>query len=125
MYDEAVALRYAAVQGLAEDILQRLRDEVEKLGFDESEVMLTGPGDAEYRLAKDPSNGEYSLVGDWRDTNGMKIGNLMFHPDGSFFVEHDVVKTHPSNGKWFVEAVNAWGRGADIKAEARLLPNLV
>ncbi len=29
---------------------------------------------------------------------------------------------HPRNGRLFVEAVNAWGRDGQIKAEPRLLP---
>ncbi|MEW8013640.1 MAG: hypothetical protein AB2807_02285 [Candidatus Sedimenticola endophacoides] len=120
--DEALVLRYNGIIDLAEEIRRRLQHEVDKLGFDESEVSLKSPTDAHYRLEKDPASCEYSLVGDWRDTAGFKMGTLLFHADGSFFVEHDVVKPHPSNKRWFVEAVNAWGRGTEIKAEARLLP---
>jgi hypothetical protein len=61
-------------------------------------------------------------VGEWRDRKGQKQGNLVFHADGSFFVEYDVVRAHPRDARWFVEAVNAWGQGTDIRAEARLLP---
>ena len=119
--DEAVSVRYRQIQPLAQAIDARLRDEVIRLGFAADEVRISPPGEAEYRLERDPSNNEYSLVGDWIDAKGMKLGSLLFHPDGSFFVEHDVIKTHPKKRRWFVEAVNAWGKDAEIKAEARLL----
>jgi hypothetical protein len=120
--DEAVAERYLKIKPHAEEIVKRLGDEVDKLGFDSKEITIMDPQKAEYRLERDPSNGDYSLVGDWRDERGMKIGTLLFHPDGSFYVEHDVVKPHPTKMRWFVEAVNAWGKDSEIKAEVRLLP---
>jgi hypothetical protein len=123
MMDEAVAYRYQEIKNLANSIVGLLRDEVVKLGFDPSAVRIMNPKDAEYRLEKDPSSHEYSLVGDWLDSKGQKLGCLLFHADGSFYVEHDVVKPHPTKRRWFVEAVNAWGKDAEIKAEARLLPH--
>ncbi len=47
---------------------------------------------------------------------------MLFHADGSFFAEYDVIRDHPGDPRWFVEAVNAWGRGSDIRSEPRLLP---
>jgi len=123
MIDEAVAFRYFSVKTLADDIYKQLRREAIKLGFPPAEITLTSPDEAEYRLEKDPSSCEYSLVGDWHNEQGMKVGCLLFHADGTFFVEHDIVKPHPEKKRWFVEAVNAWGKGREIKAEARLLPS--
>ena len=99
-----------------------LHQEVEKLGFDSLDVTLQAADEAVYRLDRDPSDGSHSLVGEWRDERGMKLGELLFHADGSFFVEQDVARPHPSRQQWFVEAVNAWGRAGEVKAEARLLP---
>ncbi len=120
--DEAVASRFAELQGLSGEIAACLLEEVEKIGFAAQEVVLQSPEDAVYRLERDPANGSYSLVGEWRDERGIKLGLLLFHADGSFFVEQDVVRPHPQRSRWFVEAVNAWGREGKIKAEARLLP---
>ncbi|MCG8023559.1 MAG: hypothetical protein JAZ02_06205 [Candidatus Thiodiazotropha endolucinida] len=120
--DAAIDHRYQEIKNLAQEIVDQLRNEVGKLGFAPDEVRIMNPKDAEYRLELDPSNNEYSLVGDWFDAKGQKLGCLLFHADGSFYVEHDVVKSHPTKRRWFVEAVNAWGKDADIKAEARLLP---
>ena len=119
--DESVAVRYFKIEQLADRVFDQLYREVMKLGFTNSDVALKRPEDADYRLERDPSTSEYSLVGDWISERGAKLGTLLFHADGSFFVEQDVVRPHPTRSGWFVEAVNAWGKGDTIKAEARLL----
>jgi hypothetical protein len=119
--DESVAVRFYKIETLANDVHKRLYDEVLKLGFAKSEINLKSPEEANYRLERDPSNSEFSLVGDWINDQGSRLGTLLFHADGSFFVEHDIVMPHPSKPDWFVEAVNAWGKNAVIKAEPRLL----
>lgn len=120
--DETVASRYAELESLVAEISECLLGEVEKLGFSTEEVMLQPPGDAVYRLQRDPADGSYSLVGEWRDQQGIKQGELLFHADGSFYVEQDVARPHPRRSRWFVEAVNAWGKDGKLKVESRLLP---
>ena len=120
--DEAVQFRYLNTKNLAYEIVRQLRDEVVRLGFESAEVRIKQPAEAEYRLEKDPSNCEYALVGDWFDERGTKLGSLLFHADGTFYVEHDVIRPHPTKQRWFVEAVNAWGKDTQIRTEARLLP---
>jgi hypothetical protein len=119
--DESIAVRFYKIEELALNVHRRLYDEVSKLGFSESEISLKSPKDASYRLERDPSNSEFSLVGDWLNEQGQKLGTLLFHADGTFYVEHDIVRPHPTKADWFVEAVNAWGKGKEIKAEPRLL----
>jgi hypothetical protein len=58
----------------------------------------------------------------WRRAQGLKCGELLFHADGSFFAEYDVIHVHARQPRWFVEVVTAWGRGSTLKSEARLLP---
>ena len=120
--DESVAGRFVQVAGLAGEILARLQQEVTRLGFAPAEVVLDPVEQAVFRLEKDPYIGRFSLVGEWFDAGGGRRGSLLFHADGSFFVEQDVIRVHPTRPGWFVEAVNAWGREADIRVEARLLP---
>jgi hypothetical protein len=122
MMDDEIQSRYREVRELADEIVRRLHGEVMKLGFAASEVRIRQPDEADFRLERDPSTSEYALVGDWFDEHGGRLGGLLFHADGSFYAEHDVVRPHPAKRCWFVEAVNAWGKGARIKSEARLLP---
>jgi len=119
--DEATLQRWQAIEKLAQQIMQQLGEEVTKLGFDDS-VELQAADNAKFHLSQDPASGSFSLVGQWHNSGGHLQGNLLFHADGSFFVEQDIALPHPKKKRWFVEAVNAWGKGDEIKAEARLLP---
>jgi hypothetical protein len=114
--------RVEALLPLAEALCRALREEVRKLGFADASIIIPGPDAATYRFDRDPALGTDCLVGEWRDSQGQRCGMLLFHADGSFFAEHDVIQLHPANPRWFVEAVNAWGRDGDIRAEPRLMP---
>lgn len=119
---EQLQSRIDAISPLAYAICRALVEQLDRLGFPSGSVSVGDPSQAAYRLEQDPASGEHSLVGEWRDPKGQKLGNLVFHADGSFFVEYDVIRPHPGDKRWFVEAVNAWGRDSDIRAEPRLLP---
>ena len=119
---DPVQARLAEVAPLAEAVRAALQAQVDRLGFPGGSVTVGDPAEAGYRLELDPASGDYGLLGEWRDPRGQKLGGLVFHADGSFFVEYDVIRSHPRRPGWFVEAVNAWGRGDDIRAEPRLCP---
>ena len=114
--------RWEQVRTLGESVCAALSEEVEKIGLSEK-ALLTAPWErARFELQRDPASGQSSLVGTWQDMNGHRVGSIIFHCDGSFFAEYDVVEQHPADQRWFVEAVNAWGKNTTIKAEPRLLP---
>lgn len=121
---EAVQSRLDAISPLARAVCGAMAAELDRLGFPPGSVGVGDPSQALYHLDRDPASGTDSLVGEWRDPKGQRLGNLVFHADGTFFVEYDVVRAHPGDRRWFVEAVNAWGRDAEIRAEPRLLPAL-
>lgn len=106
---------------IAQAVCRALQDEVGKLGLEDGAVTIAAADVACFSLERDPASGAHALIGEWRDGSGNKFGSLVFHADGSFFVEHDVVRVHPTRPSWFVEAVIAWGRGQDVRSEARLL----
>lgn len=110
-------------QGAA--ICARLIVEIHKLGFmDEQLAALPCYTEAQFNSARDPYNGDETLVARWLDSRGYEIGSIKFHGDGTFFAEYDVVRSHPKDPRWFVESVVAWGKGEMIKSEAKLLPAL-
>lgn len=113
-----------AARGLGQAICAALIGEACKLGFAGTELELPEFDGARYSLQRDPASGRDSLVCDWTDARGQRCGHLLFHADGSFWAEYDVVRPHPSDGRWFVEAVTAWGRDNMIRTEPRLLPML-
>jgi len=122
MTDETLQEHIDSIRPLADAICSTLDDELDKLGFSQGKVTVAAHTDAQYRLDRDRVSGENSLVGIWRNKEGFKCGELLFHADGTFFVEYDVIRVHPRKPCWFVEAVTAWGRGSTIKSEPRLLP---
>ena len=111
-----------AFRPIAEALCGALGGEVEKLGFPQGSVTISGPELAVYQLVRDPAVGADTLLGEWRDAKGQRIGMLALHADGSFFAEHDVVRVHPQDRRLFVEAVHAWGRDGRISAEPRFMP---
>lgn len=117
--------RWEEVRELGETICHIMAEEVKKLGLD-AQAKVTAPWErVKFELVNDPATGQTSLSGVWIDQHGQRVGNIVFHCDGTFFAEYDVIQNHPSKPKWFVEAVNAWGKRDMIKAEPRLLPNVV
>lgn len=110
-------------------ICQRLRAEIDSLGFPK-DALINYPyfDTASFVLTKDPYTGDFNLTGYWYDKRNKRrierIGSMQFNSDGSFYAEYDVVKQHPGKAEWFVEAVTAWGKDEVIKTEVKLLPTL-
>jgi hypothetical protein len=110
---------------LGEFICARLTAEIRKLGFAPERLAGTPVFDqADFHTSKDPFSGEDTLCGSWRNTHGYRVGELKVHGDGSFYAEYDVALPHPTDPRWFVEGVIAWGKHDTIKSEAKLLPAL-
>jgi len=124
LYEERLQKRLGQVRMLGEAICAAIENELQKLGFKHPEALAAHFDQAEFELSRDPYDGQDSLKGVWRNTQGHSIGNVLFYPDGTFYAEYDVVRPHPTNKRWFVEAITVWGRGSNLKAEARLLPSL-
>jgi hypothetical protein len=116
--------RWEQVRVVGEKICNALAEEVNKIGLSEKAVATAPWQRAQFELQRDPASGESSLVGTWRDANGKRVGSIVFHCDGTFFAEYDIVETHPQDERWFVEAVNAWGKDDTIKTELKLLPSV-
>ena len=107
---------------LAKAVCRTLRDEAARLGFEPAAVSGADARIAEFRLQTDPASGGQGLLGEWFDQHRYRVGMLLFHADGSFFAEYDIARSHPGNPRLFVEAVEAWGRGQDIRCDARTMP---
>lgn len=116
--------RWEQVRALGESICMALSDEVTKIGLPEKARLIAPWERARFEMQRDPASGQYSLVGTWQDSKGQRVGCIIFHCDGSFFAEYDIVEPHPTDQRWFVEAVNAWGKNETVKVEPRLLPSV-
>ena len=110
---------------LGETICNRLIAEIHKLGLSPDHLpSLPNYDEAGFTTAKDPYSGIDSLIGIWKNANGYRIGEIKVHGDGSFYAEYDVALQHPTDARWFVEAVVAWGKGDIFRSEARILAAL-
>lgn len=118
----SIELRVEAARATAEAICDVLEQETRKLGFASGQVPMPVFESARFSLQRDTASGRDSLQCDWYDDRGVRNGHILFHADGSFWAEYDVVRLHPGDTRWFVESVTAWGRDDRIKAEPRLLP---
>ncbi len=79
---------------------------------------------AAFTTVVDPANGLPGYEGIWRNHLNERVGKIIFNSDGSYYAEYDLCVRHPNQQRWFIEAVTAWGRDGEIKAEPRLLPAL-
>lgn len=106
-------------------VCARLLSEIHKLGYTPDQLRHAPVYDqGSLESSKDPYSGEETRCVIWKDPHGHRIGEMKFHGDGSFYAEYDVVMPHPTDPRWFVEAVVAWGKDELIKSEARLLSAL-
>lgn len=113
--------RAAQLQEQADKIISAWRQELDKLDLTGT-VQLPEWEQASFELQRDPASAEDSLKGSWRGHHNVLLGSVVFHADGAFFGEYDVVCPHPHRDGWFIEAVVAWGRDGVIKSELRMLP---
>ncbi|GAB6041097.1 hypothetical protein [Endothiovibrio diazotrophicus] len=100
-------------------VLRELERAARELGVDKFYSPAWEAGTASLR--RDPADGSMVLVVEWRDARGYKSGELVVNADGSLYAECDVLLPHPTDSRWFVEAVTAWGRPGAIHSEPRLL----
>lgn len=120
--DAMLQVRISQLRPLGEQVCAALETEYRKLGFTTEQGLGVNFDALVFTLKRDPFSQQDSVEGMWLDRQQQRLGSLVFHADGTFFAEYDVVKPHPSKSRWFVEAVTAWGQGSEVKSEARLLP---
>lgn len=125
MTETNLAARMESIRPIGEAVCIRLAEEIRKLGLPDGETLpLPFFDQAKCEAIKDTYSGEEGLKLVWTDDRGIRIGNAVFHGNGSFFAEFDVARPHPTKRQWFVEGVSAWGQGDTIKSEPKLLAAL-
>lgn len=118
MEDQDLAQKIAQHNLQGQAICTAMIAALEKIGFKNPSISFEA---LDFFLAKDPFNGSVSLQGNWRNPKGYSTGSLIFYPEGNFYAEYEVIKPHPKKKQFVVEAITAWGKGDEIKTEARLL----
>lgn len=120
--DSEIAQHIEAKRAYGQAVCDSIARSISRLGFPENIVIkLPLFSEAEFSLLTDPYTQTKDLVGFWYDANKQRIGQIKFNCEGGFYAEFDVVQPHPRKKGLFVEAINAWGKQDDIRAEAKLL----
>ncbi|MEW5756135.1 MAG: hypothetical protein AB1810_07500 [Pseudomonadota bacterium] len=116
--------RIKSFGGIGDRLCQSLTDYLLQLGMARDRVPRITVSDLAYSTQRDPYSGEISLHGEWRDAGGMLCGSLDYRGDGTFYLEHDVLQPHPTDRRWIIEAITAWGTVENLKLEPRLMAAL-
>jgi len=111
----------AAFSTIVQPLCTQLLDYLSELGLDRRGLPPIAVDGLSYREQRDPYSGEVSLLGEWRTASGRLCGNLSYRADGSLYVEHDVLQPHPTDKRWIIEAITAWGTPDNLKLEPRLM----
>lgn len=120
--DTVLAQRQAAEQQTLREVRQALCEELQRRGIGFGR--LTVPEQLTFcEIRRDKFDASEAFYGEWRQ-QGRSCGSVIVHASGELFAEFDVLLPHPTDKRWFVEAVTAWGRPGAVKAELRLLPAL-
>lgn len=119
--ENAVAQSLVQHKGLLNAVWQAMRLRLVDTGLEDSLNTLPRPEVARYEMREDPFDTSKTLIGTWRDTQGATVGEIQVRDNGSVYAELDVIRNHPTDARWFVESVTAWGNQGDIKTELKLL----
>jgi hypothetical protein len=123
---DALQSQIAFRRSRAEALCRALRHKAASL-FGEDPIPGCTVEAASFRVGRDPASGADALVGEWHDDQDRRLGMLVFNGDGSCFAEFDIVRMHPEDSRWFVEAVEAWAGahegpdGGGVRADFRFL----
>lgn len=121
MSDSNLQAHIEQKQALGEKICEALLAEIDKLGFADKGFDNLSFDQLSFNLTHDSYANYDSLEAKWMGKQNNRVGSIVFHGDGSFFAEYDVVQPHPTDKRWFIEAIEAWGNETSIKTELKLL----
>lgn len=107
----------------AERTVQALRQEAAKYTAAGAAPVIELDG-VRFTSVTDPFSQQLGYEGVWLNARGDLCGTLTINSDGSFYAEYDLFCPHPSDARWFVEMVTAWGDAASLRCEAQMIPSL-
>ena len=108
---------------LAERIVAALQDEAARY-TEAGKAPQISLAAVEFTQVIDPGNQLPGFEGIWRNARQARCGCLTFNSDSSFYAEYDLFCPHPTDERWFVEMVTAWGRADSLRVEVQLIPGM-
>lgn len=118
---EQLEQRKAAVVEQGRALLLALRNRVAQFNLPGAPVSIPEFEAAQFTLEYDKYNGRQTLMASFYPSPHYRAGVLLFHFDGSCFAEYHVMRPHPTKPQYFIESVEAWVSGGEIKTDTRLV----
>lgn len=109
---------------IGDQVCQSLADYLSAMGMDCQSLPRIETTGLVYSEQRDPYSGEVSLQGEWHDNHGVLCGSLSYRENGSLYIEHDILQPHPTDQRWIIEAITAWGLPSELNIEPKLMPAL-
>lgn len=109
---------------IGEQLCHSLTNYLSEMGMESQRLPRVTMNGLVFSEQRDPFSGEVSLQGEWRNSQGMLCGSLSYRQNGSIYIEHDVLEPHPTDTRWIVEAITAWGFIDKLNIEPKLMPAL-
>jgi hypothetical protein len=103
----------------AERIVAALMDEATRFTVTSPQIRLD---ELTVNRVTDPGNQLPGYEGIWRNAADERCGCLTFNSDGSFYAEYDLFCPHPTDTRWYVQMVTAWGREDSLRVEVQIIP---
>jgi hypothetical protein len=117
---EPLQQRIAAAKDNGVALLAALREKVAQLNLPGEAISIPEFDAAQFSLEYDKYNGQQTLMASFYPAPHYRAGVVLFHSDGSCFAEYHVMRPHPAKPQWFIESVEAWVSGTEIKTDTRL-----
>ena len=108
----------ATEEGVA--LLAALRERIVRLNLPGEAIHIPEFEAAKFTLEHDKYNGKETLMASFYPSPRYRAGVVLFHSDGSCFAEYHVMRPHAAKPQWFIESVEAWVSGSEIKTDMRL-----
>ncbi len=112
-----------AIGSLVKDFVYAMSVELRRYGLDRQDILALHNCHLK-EVRHDPVDDSHALYMEWRDGYGHCCGSLLVYADGMAYAEWDVLQVHPQRPQCFVEAVIAWGRAGEVKADLHLCQSL-
>lgn len=122
--EERVTSMLSKHKKVLDQVWQAMRLKLCENGMETDMSLVPRPELASYFLVRDPYDQSETLSGEWRDKYGELQGEIKIRGDGRIYAEVNIIRNHPKDARWFVEAVSAWGRSDDLKTELKLLASI-
>lgn len=118
--DAPLQQRVAAATDDGVALLAALREKLATLALPGEAITIPEFRAAKFTLEHDKYNGKETLMASFYPSPRYRAGVVLFHSDGSCFAEYHVMRPHPAKPQWFIESVEAWVSGGEIKTDLRL-----